>query len=95
MYEKCARRMQIFNDFTDDQLSTIQSPVLLINGDRDVGTSEHIVAMSRLIPQCRLAIVPGGHGAYIGEITTLQPGRNENEFTVPLIEKFLDEKAKL
>lgn len=95
LYVKCARRMQIFNDFTDDQLSTIQSPVLLINGDRDVGTSEHIVAMSRLIPHCRLAIVPGGHGEYIGEITTLQPGCNENEFAVPLIEKFLDEKAKL
>lgn len=94
MYQKCADRMIHFQDFQDEEIKSIQSPVLLINGDQDVATSEHIVAMSKLIPGCRLAIIPGGHGAYIGEITTLDPDYKENEFVVPLIEKFLDEPLK-
>jgi len=94
MYQKCADRMLNFKGFSDEQMQSIKVPVLLINGDQDVGTAEHIVAMSRLIPDCRLAIIPGGHGAYIGEITTLSSGYKDNEFIVPLIEKFLNEKPK-
>lgn len=91
MNEKCIKRMVQFKDYADTQIIAIQSPVLLINGDHDVATSEHIVAMSKLIPHCSLAIIPGGHGAYIGEVTTLSPNYKESEFIVPLIEKFLDE----
>lgn len=92
MYRKCANRMINFKEFSDEQIKSIQSTVLLINGDRDVATSEHIVAMSKLIPDCRLAIIPGGHGAYIGEITALDPNYKDSEFIVPLIEKFLNGK---
>ena len=84
-----------FKELTDDQIKSIKAPVLLINGDADVATSEHAVAMSKLIPDCRLAIIPGGHGAYIGEITTLTPGYKGSDFTVSLIEQFLDEKPQL
>lgn len=83
-----------FKEFSDEQIKSIKVPVLLINGDADVASSEHIVAMSKLISDCKLSIIPGGHGAYIGEITTLSPDYNDNEFVVPLIEKFLDEKPK-
>ncbi len=92
MYQKCADRMINFSDFPDDQIRSIKTPVLLVNGDQDVASSEHVVAVSRLIEGSRLAIIPGGHGAYIGEITTLQPGYNDSDFIVPLIERFLDEK---
>lgn len=92
MYQKCADRMIKFKDFPDEQLKAIKVPVLLINGDADVATSEHIVAMSRLIPGCKLAIIPGGHGAYIGEITTLGAAYKNQQFAVPLIENFLDGK---
>lgn len=92
MFKHCAQRMINFKEFTDEQLKSIKVPVLLVNGDKDVATSEHMVAMSKLIPDCRLAIIPGGHGAYIGEITTLSPGYKESDFIVPLIEKFLDEE---
>ncbi|ESU19805.1 alpha/beta hydrolase fold protein [Flavobacterium enshiense DK69] len=95
MYEKCAERVINFKEFSDDQIKSIKLPVLLVNGDQDVATSEHIVAMSKLIPDCKLAIIPGGHGAYIGEITTLNPNFKENEFIVPLIEKFFEEEPKL
>lgn len=94
MYQKCADRVLNLKDFTDEQIKSIKAPVLLINGDQDVATAEHIVAMSKLIPNCKLAIIPGGHGAYIGEITTLNADYKESEFIIPLIEKFLDEKTK-
>lgn len=94
MYQKCADRILNLKDFSDEQIKSINAPVLLVNGDQDVATSEHIVAMSKLIPNCKLAIIPGGHGAYIGEITTLQADYKESDFIVPLIEKFLDEKPK-
>lgn len=90
MYQKCVERMLNFREFSDGEIKSIKAPVLLVNGDQDVATSEHIAAMSKLIPDCRLAIIPGGHGEYIGEITTLRPGFKETEFVVPLIEKFLD-----
>lgn len=37
----------------------------------------------------QVAIIPGGYGAYIGEVTTLQPGYAERDFVVPLLERFL------
>lgn len=90
MYQKCADRMIHLKDFPDEQIKSIHVPVLLINGDRDVATNEHIVAMSKLITGCRLAIIPGGHGAYIGEITMLRKDFKDTDFIVPLIENFLD-----
>jgi len=91
MYQKCADRVIGLKDLTDKQLQSIKVPVLLINGDHDVSTTEHIVAIAQLIPGCKLMIIPGGHGEYIGEITTLKPGYNNSEFVIPLIEKFLNE----
>jgi len=90
MFHKCAYRMVHLQDFPDAQIKSIQAPVLLINGDADVATNEHVVAMSKLIPNCRLAIIPGGHGAYIGEITTLKKDYKDTDFIVPLIENFLN-----
>lgn len=92
MYQKCADRMINFTDLPDDLLKSIKVPVLLVNGDADVASSEHIVAMSELIPNSKLAIIPGGHGAYIGEITTLSTDYKDNDFIIPIIEKFLDAK---
>lgn len=92
MFRKCANRMIHFKDFSDDQIKSIKSPVLIINGDSDVATSKHVTAMSKLIPNCKLAIVPGAHGEYIGEITTLKKDYRETDLSIPLIEKFLNEK---
>jgi pimeloyl-ACP methyl ester carboxylesterase len=90
MFQKCANRMNHFKDYPDEQIKSIKSPVLLINGDMDVATSEHVVAMSKLIPDCRIAIIPGGHGEYIGEITTPQDSNLIVE-TVSMINKYLSE----
>ena len=88
MYQKCADRMNQFKDFTDEEIRSIQAPVLLINGDADVASSEHIVAVSRLIPDCRLAILPGGHGAYLGEITTISD-HFDSRLILSLLQQFL------
>ncbi len=92
MYLKCSDRMIHFKDFTDQEIASIQAPVLLINGDTDVASPEHIVAMSKLIPVCRVAIIPGGHGEYMGEISTLTPDSDVKPVIVPVMIKFLDQK---
>lgn len=91
MHDKDAKRMVDFKDIPDQQIKSIASPTLIIIGDKDVITPEHAIEMHRLITNSQLAIIPGGHGEYIGEIMTLKPGYKQNEFFVPLIEKFLDE----
>jgi len=46
--------------------------------------------MFRLLPNAKLAILPGGHGEYIGEITVVKEGSKLSEMTVAMIEEFLD-----
>lgn len=70
MAAKCARRMVNFKDIPDDSLRKIKANALIVSGDRDVPTTEHCAEIHRLIPGSRLAILPGGHGEYLGEITT-------------------------
>lgn len=91
MHDKCAERMRNFQDMSDEDLQSIQAPTLVLVGDQDVMAPEHAVEVYRLIPNAQLAVIPGGHGAYIGEITTLQPGYSERDFVVPMLERFLAE----
>lgn len=88
MYQKCANRMIYFKDFPDEQIKSIKASVLLINGDADVATKEHIDVMSKLIPDARMAIILGGHGTYLGEITSLKADYKNTDFAVPMIERF-------
>lgn len=92
LFRKCADRMSNFRDFTDEEIASIKSPVLLVNGDADVGSSQHVIDMARLISSCHIAIIPGGHGAYIGEIVALRSGNSLYRSFVPVVEAFLDEK---
>jgi pimeloyl-ACP methyl ester carboxylesterase len=91
MYRKCADRMINLQDSSDEQIKSIKAPVLLLNGEEDVATLEHAVAMSKLIPNCNVVIIPGGHGAYIGEITTLKSDYKNSDFRTAIIESFLDQ----
>jgi hypothetical protein len=59
-------------------------------GDRDIVTPEHAGEMQRLIENARLAVIPGFHGEYIGELTTPQDPELVKS-TVYLINKFLSE----
>ena len=93
MYERDVARMQSFPDIPDEQMRSIKAPAFIIIGDRDVTTPEHAAEMHRLISNSRLAIIPGGHGDYIGEMTTPQDS-TLIAATVSLINKFLSEPLK-
>ncbi|AOW09670.1 alpha/beta fold hydrolase [Flavobacterium gilvum] len=90
MHDRDAKRMLNFKDIPDEQIKSVSVPTLIINGDKDVITPEHAIELHRQIANSELAIIPGGHGEYIGEITTLTPNFKESELVVPLIEKFLN-----
>jgi hypothetical protein len=51
---------------------------------------EHAVEMYRLLPHAKLAILPGGHGEYFGEITT-PPDSTIIAATISMLNKFLNE----
>ncbi len=95
MHDKDAKRMVDFKDIPDEKIKSIKVPTFIIIGDKDVITPEHAIEMHRLITNSELAIIPGGHGEYIGEITTLKPNYKESDFVVvPMIESFLDKKER-
>ncbi len=90
MFTKDKERMLHFKDWTDDAMRSIKSPTLIINGDRDVIVAEHAVAMSKVISNSHLMILPGEHGSYIGVAESPNPGKKKIEWTVAQIEEFLD-----
>ena len=91
MYHRDVTRMQNFKDIPDLVIESIGAPALVLCGNQDVVTMEHAVEMTRKIKHAQLAIFPGGHGEYMGELTTLKPGRNEL-VALPVIEEFLTAK---
>lgn len=93
MHDRDAKRMVNFKDIPDEQIKSITAPALIIIGDKDVVTPEHAIEIHRQIANSDLAIIPGGHGEYIGEITTINPDFKETELVIPMIEKFLNKKV--
>ena len=93
MYERDVARMQSFHDIPDELMKKIKAPAFIIIGEADVARPEHAVEMYRLLPNSRLAILPGGHGDYIGEITTVYDS-TLIAATVSMINKFLSEPVK-
>jgi len=92
----CARdisRMQSFTDIPEELLKKIKVPAFILIGNADVVRPEHAVEMYHLLPNAKLAILPGGHGEYIGEITTPQDS-TLIAATVSMINKFLNEPIK-
>lgn len=90
MYERDVARMQSFPDISDEQMRSIKAPAFIIAGDQDVTSPEHAGEMQHLISNSRLAIIPGGHGEYIGELTMPQDSVVISA-TVSMINKFLNE----
>lgn len=93
MFNKDRNRMLHFKDWPDEMLQSITAPALIINGDRDVVTNAHAVAISELIKNSRLMILPSGHGAYMGEIETPEAGKNMVKLTAEIIREFLDQEV--
>jgi len=92
MHDKDKNRMLGFRDWSDESMRSIKAPSLILSGDKDVVLPEHAVAMSKLLPNARLMILPGGHGSYIGEICSPAPADKILQSITTLIIDFLDEK---
>ncbi len=91
LHDRCQKRMVNFKDVDTSDIKKISAPVFIISGDKDVALLEHTVEMLRLFQNSKLAIIPGGHGAYIGEVSTISKPSKIPELTVAMIEEFLDE----
>jgi len=91
MFGKDKKRMVEFKDWKAEDIHSINAPTLLIIGDADVVRPGHAVEMLRLLPHARLSILPGTHGAYIGEVTTGMEHSKIPDLTVSMIEEFLNE----
>lgn len=88
MIDRDVARMRSFPDISEEDIASIQAPALIIAGDQDVVRPEHAVEMYRAMQHATLVILPGGHGEYMGEITTLKPGRHDYP-VLAIIEEFL------
>ncbi len=89
MFNQCVNRMLHFEDIPDSLIRQIKAPTLILLGDQDVPLPEHAVEMYRLLPNAHLAIFPGGHGDYMGEIMSLGKANNPPD-ALPVILNFLD-----
>jgi pimeloyl-ACP methyl ester carboxylesterase len=89
MFNKDAHRMLLFKGWSDEELKSIQAPALVVIGDRDLASPEHAAQMARLFPHGRLAILPGGHGEYFGEIYYPDKGSKIPELFAAMLDEFL------
>lgn len=89
MFNKDLNRMLAFKNISDTDIQSIQAKTMVINGDKDVVRTEHAVELSRLLPHAELAVLPGGHGDYIGEICSANPESKIPAVVVTLIDEFL------
>lgn len=89
MFDRDVARMKNFKDIPDADIKAIQAPALVINGDAEVIRAEHAMELSRTLPHAKLAILPGGHGEYIGAAESNKQNSRMPEITVEIIEEFL------
>jgi pimeloyl-ACP methyl ester carboxylesterase len=89
MFHKDVERMKNFKDIPDDAIRGIKTPALIIVNDQDVMPVEHGIKLSHLIAGAQLMVLPGVHGACLGEVTA-KPGK-QPEATAILVQEFLDE----
>ncbi|MEA1850580.1 alpha/beta hydrolase [Chryseobacterium sp. MHB01] len=90
MFDKDSKRMQTFEDWSEEILKGISSPVLFISGDKDVMKPEHTVEMWRLVEDSNLLILPATHGSYMMADFNGNTDDRLIDFTVSEAEKFLN-----
>ena len=87
---KLIKRLNSFKDWPDSDLKAITAPALIVIGDKDIVMPEHALAMSRLIPHAELAILPGGHGEYLGEVVAAKKGSHIPGLFAEMVLEFLE-----
>lgn len=89
MFDRDVARMRAFKDIRQEDIKGIQARALVINGDAEVVRTEHALELSRTLPNAQLAILPGGHGDYIGEICASDKTSKMPTLVATMIEAFL------
>jgi pimeloyl-ACP methyl ester carboxylesterase len=92
MHDKDAERMRNFRDLPDEVVRTVRAPTLILAGDRDVVSLDHVSAMARLFPGARVTVFASGHGDYLGELLTWKAGSHAPARTAEIVLEFLDSK---
>ena len=90
MFHRDVARMIAFKDISDSAIKRIQAPALVINGDAEAVQAEHALELSHALPHAQLAILPGGHGDYIGEICAPDNNNKLPGLVLVMIETFLN-----
>lgn len=80
-FAKSVQRMLDFRGWTPEEIQSIDAPALVMIGDHDIVHPEHAVRMFRLLPNARLAVLPG-----TDHMTIV----NRSDWLVPMIVEFLD-----
>jgi len=89
MFMRDVARMVAFKDIPDENIRAIKAPALIINGDAEAIKAEHALLLAQTLPDARLAILPCGHGDYIGEICAPDKNSRMPDLVVTMIEEFL------
>lgn len=90
MFNRDVERMVNFIDISEEAVKGIKASTLVLNGDKEPVQSAHALKLSQLIPNARLAILPSGHGDYIGEICAPAMDTAMYERVVLMIDDFLN-----
>ncbi len=90
MFDRDVARMKAFKDIPDEQIKSIAAPTLILNAQKDVVTVEHALEMSHALQHAELAILPGGHGEYIGEICSPDRDSKMPALVTEMILEFLE-----
>ncbi|WP_027381735.1 alpha/beta fold hydrolase [Chryseobacterium daeguense] len=90
MFDKDSKRMQTFEDWSEDVLKGIKCPTLFISGDKDVMKPEHVVEMWRLVEGSQLMILPATHGSYMMADFEGNVNKKLIDLTTSEVEKFLN-----
>jgi pimeloyl-ACP methyl ester carboxylesterase len=77
--EKTVGLVQGFGGWTDDQLRSIEAPVLILIGDTDFILVPNAAGAAELLPHGQLAVLPA----------TTHMGLTSSELVVPVVEAFL------
>lgn len=93
MFNRDKDRMMNFPDIIDRSIREISAHTLVISGDRDVILAEHSLELSKTLRNCRLLIIPGEHGEYIGEICSLHSESKIPFLTAEFVDEFFHEVA--
>jgi pimeloyl-ACP methyl ester carboxylesterase len=80
-FAKSVQRMLDFKGWTPEDIRSIDAPTLVVIGDHDIVRPEHAVLMFRLLPNARLAVLPG-----TDHMTIV----NLSDWLVSMIEAFLN-----